>query len=151
MGKASTFVNPARGSYFTLVGANASSLSVPSDRIGGESHAAAGSLYAASVFGAKCEGVNVFGFTLSATDASARTLSFFTVDIGLDNYQVPGPILPIPASASVGNYYPIGGDKGWFASGRHNTLDTLLGGGFAFITSNNALRGIIWWEPVGAY
>lgn len=140
---------PPRGSAYTLVTSNATSLSVPTDFAGAESHTSAGALFAANICGPKCEGVNIFGFTVTATDSTARTITFTTVDSGLDNYLQGTLTLKIKASASEGDYYPIGGPQGAFMSGR-TAPGVLLGGGFAFITSNSALTGIIWWAPWGA-
>lgn len=150
MGKANDFYGPPRGSAYTLVTTNATSLSVPTDFAGAEAHSAASGLYALAICGPKCEGVNIFGFTVTATDSTARTITFTTVDSGFDDYLQGTLVLTIKASENPGAYYPLGGPRGVFMSGRTSS-GTLLGGGFAFKTSNNALTGILWWEPVGAY
>lgn len=151
MGKATDFYGPPRGSAFTLVTTSAAANpGVPTNLVGAASYGTASGRYAATILGPKCEGVNIFGFTVTATDASARTIKFDTVDSSLDDYTSSELVLTIKASENPGAYYPIGGPRGVFFPGRLSD-GTLVGGGFAFATSNNALTGILWWEPVGAY
>lgn len=138
-----------RGSAFTIVGSNASSLSVPSDFSGSDVHTAASTLYAANVCGKRCEGVNIYGLTLTAATTAARTLTCTTVDGGLDDYTQNPLTISIPDASKVGDYIPVGGPNGVFLPGRSSD-GTLLGGGFAFKTSNNEVRGELWWEPVGS-
>lgn len=139
-----------KGCAFTLVTSNATNLSVPTDFTGAESHASASALFAASVLSKTCEGCNIFGLTLSAATTSSRTLTLTTVDGGLDDYTQNQLVITIKSGASAGDYIPFGGVRGVFMPGR-TAAGVLLGGGFAFKTSNSELAGVLWWEPQGSY
>lgn len=131
-----------KGCAWTKIPASTSAFT-PTDYVGVETHSALNALWAASVMKGNKTGVNIYGLWLTATDGTARTLNFTTADSSLDDYTQNPILLTIKASADVGTYYPIGGPNGLF-------LPTPYGGGFACATSNAALLGLIFWEPVGS-
>lgn len=136
-----------RGCAFTTVAAGAATNpSYPTGFYGSHAESGAGTnIYAGNIVGRTSVGVNIFGFTVTSTDATARTLEISAVNSSDDEYVDNTYTLTVKASAAPGDYYPIGGPNGLFLRGNGH------GGGFAFLTSNALLLGTLWWEPCGSF
>jgi hypothetical protein len=134
-----------KGCMSTDLDASASAtLAVPSDLIGAQYHASAALLYTSSAL-KNSTGFNIFGFTLGAATTGARTLAFYAPKTDFTTYNVLLWTLALPSGAAAGNYYPIGGPRGRYWG--TDISASIVGGGFAFIASDNELVGTIWWEP----